>query len=79
MNKLTEVFEEIVSEHSRKIKHRSIVALRHVGTGKYLSSCNKNYPVNVTFYLLIILSDFKLLKIYLFYYRNITFFFRIIL
>jgi len=67
MNKLIEVFEEIVSEYSRTIRNKYIVALRHVGTGKYLSSCSKNYPVNVSFYLLIILSDFKLLKFYLFY------------
>jgi hypothetical protein len=44
MDELIKTFEEIVSDYSRIIRNGSIIALRHVGTGKYLSSCNKKYP-----------------------------------
>ncbi|CAG8546287.1 12693_t:CDS:2 [Funneliformis caledonium] len=37
-NELIKEFEEIVMEESNLIRHNSIVALRHVATGKYLSS-----------------------------------------
>ncbi|GBC23421.2 uncharacterized protein OCT59_013772 [Rhizophagus irregularis] len=43
-DELTKTFEEIVSDYSRIIKNGSIIALRHIGTGKYLSSCDKRYP-----------------------------------
>ncbi|GBB85837.1 hypothetical protein RclHR1_12290006 [Rhizophagus clarus] len=44
MDELIKTFEEIVSDYSRIIRNGSIIALRHVGTGKYLSSCYKKYP-----------------------------------
>ncbi|CAB4389074.1 unnamed protein product [Rhizophagus irregularis] len=49
MNDLVKVFEESVLENSRIIRNGSIVALRHIVTGKYLSSCNKNYPGDISF------------------------------
>ncbi|RGB36728.1 hypothetical protein C1646_696686 [Rhizophagus diaphanus] len=45
MNELVKVFEESVLEDSRIIRNGSIVALRHISTGKYLSSSNKNCPM----------------------------------
>ncbi|RIA85400.1 hypothetical protein C1645_781941 [Glomus cerebriforme] len=61
MDELITMFEEIVLEDSRIIRSGSIIALRHVATGKYLSSCNKKYQqqddnnvrVNVTFLILL--------------------------
>ena len=47
MNELIKIFEEIVSDYSKIIRDGSIITLRHVTTGKYLSSCNKKYPVRV--------------------------------
>jgi len=47
INELIKIFEEIVSDYSKIIRNGSIIALRHVATGKYLSSCNKKYPVRV--------------------------------
>ncbi|GBB91305.1 hypothetical protein RclHR1_01850015 [Rhizophagus clarus] len=44
MDELVKVFEESVLEDSRIIKNGSIIALRHIATGKYLSSCDKKYP-----------------------------------
>ena len=38
MNELIKEFEDIVLEESILIKRGSIVALKHVATGKYLSS-----------------------------------------
>ncbi|EXX75999.1 uncharacterized protein OCT59_013773 [Rhizophagus irregularis] len=43
-DELIRTFEEIVSDYSRIIKNGSIIALRHVSTGKYLSSCDREYP-----------------------------------
>ncbi|GBB85836.1 hypothetical protein RclHR1_12290005 [Rhizophagus clarus] len=45
MDELIRTFEEIVSDYSKIIRNGSIIALRHVGTGKYLSSCNKKYSL----------------------------------
>ncbi|PKY59855.1 hypothetical protein RhiirA4_412557, partial [Rhizophagus irregularis] len=38
INELIKRFEEIVLEESNLIRNGSIVALKHVATGKYLSS-----------------------------------------
>ena len=38
MNKLIETFEEIIMDESNLINNESIVTLKHVATGKYLSS-----------------------------------------
>ncbi|PKC13145.1 hypothetical protein RhiirA5_372488 [Rhizophagus irregularis] len=46
MNELVKVFEESVLEYSRIIRNGSIVALRHIATGKYLSA--RKYPRNST-------------------------------
>ncbi|PKY21351.1 hypothetical protein RhiirB3_524957 [Rhizophagus irregularis] len=44
LNELIKKFEDIAVEESNLIKNYSIVALKHVGTGKYLSSAeNFNY------------------------------------
>jgi len=44
MNDLIKEFEEIVMDESNLIRNNSIVALKHVATGKYLSSIeNLNY------------------------------------
>jgi hypothetical protein len=45
MDELLNIFEKIVSEYLKIIRNGSTVALKHVATGKYLSSCNK-YPQN---------------------------------
>ena len=37
------LFSDIVFEEYKLIKHGSYIALKHVATGKYLSSCNVNY------------------------------------
>ncbi|CAB4388999.1 unnamed protein product [Rhizophagus irregularis] len=43
LNELIKKFEDIAVEESNLIKNYSIVALRHVGTGKYLSSAENFY------------------------------------
>jgi hypothetical protein len=50
LNELIKVFEESVLEDSKIIRNGSIVALRHIATGKYLSGCNKKYPKVNMFY-----------------------------
>jgi dolichyl-phosphate-mannose--protein O-mannosyl transferase len=41
LNELIKEFEDIVLEDSNLIKNGSVVALKHVATGKYLSSIEK--------------------------------------
>ncbi|RGB36383.1 hypothetical protein C1646_697417 [Rhizophagus diaphanus] len=41
INELIKIFEEIVLEESNLIRNGSIVAIKHVATGKYLSSIKK--------------------------------------
>ncbi|CAB4388996.1 unnamed protein product [Rhizophagus irregularis] len=44
INELIKEFEDIIAEESKLIKNDSIIALKHVATGKYLSSAeNFNY------------------------------------
>ncbi|PKY40015.1 hypothetical protein RhiirA4_440418 [Rhizophagus irregularis] len=43
LNELIKKFEDIAVEESKLIKNYSIVALKHVGTGKYLSSAETFY------------------------------------
>jgi len=44
MSELTHLFESIVLEDSTLVRNGSRVVLKHVATGKYLSSKNKCYP-----------------------------------
>jgi hypothetical protein len=43
LNKMVEIFNEVVFDELNVIRYDSLIALRHVSTGKYLSSCNINY------------------------------------
>ncbi|RIA91131.1 hypothetical protein C1645_768245 [Glomus cerebriforme] len=43
MNELIKEFDDFVSDYPRMIESNSCVALRHIATGRYLSSCNKKY------------------------------------
>ncbi|CAB4411523.1 unnamed protein product [Rhizophagus irregularis] len=43
MNELIKNFDDFLLNYSRIIKNNSCVALKHIATGKYLSSCNKKY------------------------------------
>jgi len=40
---MLKIFSDIVFEEFNLIRYGSYVALKHVATGKYLSSCNVNY------------------------------------
>ncbi|PKK61218.1 hypothetical protein RhiirC2_792145 [Rhizophagus irregularis] len=43
MNELIKNFDDFLLNYSRIIKNNSCVTLKHIATGKYLSSCNKKY------------------------------------
>ncbi|RIA90435.1 MIR motif-containing protein [Glomus cerebriforme] len=43
IDKIFEIFSDVVFEESKTIKYGSLIALKHVATGKYLSSCNTYY------------------------------------
>ncbi|RIA90436.1 MIR motif-containing protein, partial [Glomus cerebriforme] len=43
IDKIFEIFSDVISDESKIIKYGSSIALKHVATGKYLSSCNTSY------------------------------------
>ena len=43
VDEIIKLFSDIIFEELRIIKNNSIITLKHVTTGKYLSSCNVNY------------------------------------
>ncbi|PKK66988.1 hypothetical protein RhiirC2_752533 [Rhizophagus irregularis] len=43
VDEIFKIFSEVVFDESKIIKFGSLIALKHVATGKYLSSCNVNY------------------------------------
>jgi hypothetical protein len=43
INEIVNLFNDIVFDELKAIKYDSLITLKHVPTGKYLSSCNVNY------------------------------------
>ncbi|PKK66987.1 hypothetical protein RhiirC2_12871 [Rhizophagus irregularis] len=43
VDEIFRIFSEVVFDELKIIKFESSIALKHVATGKYLSSCNVNY------------------------------------
>ena len=64
MNDLLEYFDQSMSEKMKVIKFGSIVTLKHVATGKYLSSSNKQVVRISLYYVLINYTDYT--DIYIF-------------
>ena len=72
-NELVKEFEDIILEESNLIRNESIVALKHVGTGKYLSSVkNLHYTTGSKFQLVYYLYLLYFLKV--FFFLNINFY-----
>ncbi|CAB4434141.1 unnamed protein product [Rhizophagus irregularis] len=49
VDEILEIFSDIVIDELNVIRYGSLVAFKHVATGKYLSSCNKNYSTGSGF------------------------------
>ncbi|PKC73344.1 hypothetical protein RhiirA1_451273, partial [Rhizophagus irregularis] len=45
VDEIFKIFSEVVFDELKIIKFESSIALKHVATGKYLSSCNINYQI----------------------------------
>ena len=43
VDKIVKAFSDVELEEVKIIKSGSVITLKHVATGKYLSSCNTNY------------------------------------
>jgi hypothetical protein len=65
MDELIKEFEDIVMDESNIIRHGSIVALKHVATGKYLTSIdNLRYTTGNVYITFILYCNFELFLIY---------------
>jgi hypothetical protein len=68
MIELIKNFDDFLLDYSRMIKNNSCIALKHIATGKYLSSCNKKYQnsnYNVVYIIFYILKCYILLLLLL--------------
>jgi hypothetical protein len=67
IDEILKIFSDVVIDELNVVRYGSLVTFKHVATGKYLSSCSKNYLTGSGFQIVSILYIIFIINVYLIY------------